>query len=72
MSTYLYLLYDGRAHNNVDDATVLDTAHTKEEAKKIWKENGRDGLVVKYKVVGEDNSLIEPEEMYEFFNNETT
>ena len=70
MNEYLYILYDGRAHNNIDNAVVLDTANTEKEAREIWEENNQDGLVIKYKVKGA--VLTEPEEMYEFFNNETT
>ena len=60
-----YILYDERARlDGTDDATVLDTADTEEEAKKVWEEGKeRNYLYFKGSIwaeydVADNNSLI--------------
>lgn len=36
----LYILYDGRAHTDVDSASVMETAHSEEEC---WEADGAYG-----------------------------
>jgi len=40
----MFILFDGRAHHDIDDAAVLTTAQTKKEAKKQNFDHG-DGCI---------------------------
>lgn len=50
-----YWIMDGRAHHNVDDATILDLASTLKEARKALKLQGH-GVIYD----SETNSIIYP------------
>jgi predicted RNase H-like HicB family nuclease len=51
--TKMYLIYDGRAWNDPDDATVLDTADTLKEARQAVKE-WPDACIYEYDVQGSE------------------
>jgi hypothetical protein len=46
----MYIIYDGRAIYDEDDAMVMDTAHSIEEAKQVVDEADTDWVVFEYDV----------------------
>lgn len=50
-----FILYDGRAHDDPDDAMVLDTASSEKEAKRISRQHeGEMALWYEYDVQGKN------------------
>jgi hypothetical protein len=54
MSRVMYLVMDGRAHFDLDRATVCDTAETLEEARLVRPNYGTDAAIVEGELVGNE------------------
>lgn len=55
--TKIFVLYDGRAHSDIDSAQVMVCAHSEEECKSVGNDYGNDCLWVEYVIqngVGEE------------------
>jgi len=61
----LYIIYDGRAMANVDDATVMETCDSLKEAKEDMKDFG-DGCVI-YSYLKKGKELVD--ERFEYYDS---